>query len=112
MCYCNENNVRNTDWKRYLNKNTGRHDFQIDSGIYLLKYGITLDWKGNKRPSYMRTDQFIPYECEKCYFCMNMHTSGIDHKRKSTPEHMRVGGKKVKMDMYTNERVKLQESGD
>ena len=43
---------------------------------------------------------------------MNRHISGIGHKRKSTPERMTVGGKKVKIDKCTEERVRLQESGD
>ena len=64
--------VCNTDWKRYLNKNTGRHDFQIDLGIDLLNYGISLDWKGNKHPSYMRTNQFIPCDCKRCYCLSNV----------------------------------------
>ena len=33
----------NPDWNCYLNKHTGRHDFQIDLGIAPMDYGILLD---------------------------------------------------------------------
>ena len=71
--------VINEDWKRYKSKNNGRHDFQIDLGIALLNYGIGLDWVGDERPDYMRTGEFIPCDCKKCYFCLNGHTTGIAH---------------------------------
>ena len=30
----------------------------------------------------MQYIDFVPYDCEKCYFCLNGHTTGNDHKRK------------------------------
>ena len=52
-------------------KNFGHHDFQIDLGIDLMKYGISLDWDGKlkARPSFMPKHSLIPCECNKCFFC-------------------------------------------
>jgi len=30
----------------------------------------------------MHVDDFVPYNCNKCYFCVNGHTSGIAHAQK------------------------------
>jgi len=38
--------VGNDKLIKYTNKNSGRHDFQIDLGIHLISYGIGLDWIG------------------------------------------------------------------
>ena len=45
----------NHDWNRYLDKHTGRYDFQSNLGIALIDYEIRLDWDGeSKRPNWMR----------------------------------------------------------
>ena len=35
----------------------------------------------------MRKDAFIPCDCDKCYFCLNGHTSGIAHAPKKREAH-------------------------
>ena len=75
----------NVDWAKYLSKNNGRHDFQINLGIELMNVGIAMSWDGvGERPNWMRQGNWVPCECKdkNCYFCMNGHTTGIDHKRK------------------------------
>jgi hypothetical protein len=54
------------EWKKYMDKNQGQHDFQIDLRISLLNYGIGLDWDGESRgrPS----------------FCVKGLTNGITHQ--------------------------------
>jgi hypothetical protein len=76
-----EQGIGKPEWKKYRDKNQGRHDFQIDLGISLLNYGIGLDWDGvsGKRPSYIQTGVFKPCDCKKCFFCLKGHTNGITH---------------------------------
>ena len=81
IVYCSVNGIGKKSWKKYTNKNTGRPDFQIDLGIDLLNYGIGLDWKDESRPDYMRSGGFVPCDCNKCFFCINKHTCGIQHVR-------------------------------
>ena len=91
-----------------MSKNGGRRTFQIHLAIALLNKGISMDWKGDKRPDYMRQTSSIPCNCEMCYFCINGYTSGIAHAGdKCTPDRMSIGGKKVKVDKCTEERVTL-----
>ncbi len=79
-----EQGIGKPEWKKYRDKNQGRHDFQIDLGISLLNYGVGLDWDGvsEERPSYMRTGAFKPCDCKKCFFCLQGHTNGIKSKQK------------------------------
>ena len=92
--------VCNDNWTKYNNKNNGRHDFQIDLGISLLNYGIGLDWDGDARPDYMHVVEFVPCECNQCYFCIHDHTSGVAH----------VGSKRAAKILYKcNTRVKTEE---
>jgi hypothetical protein len=76
-----EQGIGKPEWKKYRDKNEGRHNFQIELGISLLNYGIDLDWDGvsGKRPSYMQTGAFNPCDCKKCFFCLKGHTNGITH---------------------------------
>ena len=78
-----EQGIGKPEWKKYRDKNQGRHDFQIDLGISLLNYGIGLDWDGESRdrPSYMRKGAFKPCECNMCFFCMKGLTNGITHQK-------------------------------
>ena len=39
-----EHNIGDSKWKLYSNKNFGRHDFQIDLGLWLIEQGIREDW--------------------------------------------------------------------
>jgi hypothetical protein len=77
-----EQGIGKPEWKKYRDKNQGRHDFQIDLGISLLNYGIGLDWDGEsrERPSYMRKGAFKPCECKMCFFCVKGLTNGITHR--------------------------------
>jgi hypothetical protein len=106
-----EQGIGKQEWKKYRDKNEGRHDFQINLGISLLNYGIGLDWDGvsGKRPSYMQTGAFKPCDCKKCYFCLKGHTNGIAHcprmKAKVTLEYK--CGTRVKMNKCTSDRVNL-----
>ena len=56
MIFLAKQDIGKPEWKKYRDKNQGRHDFQIDLGISLLNYGIGLDWDGEsrERPSYMQ----------------------------------------------------------
>jgi len=76
-----EQGIGKPEWKKYRDKNQGRHNFQIDLGISLLNYGIGLDWDGESRnrPSYMRKGAFKPCECKICFFCVKGLTNGITH---------------------------------
>ena len=38
-------NIYPREWQRYLSKNEDRQNFQIDLGIEIVNYGISLDWK-------------------------------------------------------------------
>eukprot|EP00984_Skeletonema_dohrnii_P004810 scaffold1689_cov99-Skeletonema_dohrnii-CCMP3373.AAC.1 len=40
VCFCYKMGIGKEEWKKYLDKNDGRHDFQIDLGIALLNYAI------------------------------------------------------------------------
>ena len=69
------------EWKKYLKRSTGRHDFQIDLGLALINRGIEWDWpEGKPRPEWMRRRGLVPCECGKCYFCLHEMTNGIAHK--------------------------------
>ena len=39
-------NIGKPGWKKYSNKHTGRHDFQIDLAISLINYAIEKEWDG------------------------------------------------------------------
>ena len=68
----------------YLDKNGGRCKFQIDLGIALLNYGTGLDWDGTKvapNPRWMRQSEFVPCDCEKCFFYLKGLTTSAAHKK-------------------------------
>ena len=110
--YCVSMVVINVDWKCYTNRNNGRQDFQIDLGLAILNYGIGLDWVGDERPDYMHTGVFIPCNCKKCYFCLNGHTSGIDHaNQKRLPVVEYKCGTRVKTKKCSVVRVDLCKGG-
>ena len=82
VMYCSKLGVCPKDWNRYRSKNNGRHDFQIDLGLAVLNHAIALDWDGDEWPDYVRTGEFYPCNCKKCYVCINGHTTGIAHAGK------------------------------
>jgi hypothetical protein len=74
-----------------LNKESGRHNFQIDLGFVLLKRGIKWDWDRKlKKPSWMRQKPIVPRNCKQCYFCLKEITNGIDHRPKKTESNCTV----------------------
>ena len=99
------------EWKKYRDKNQGRHDFQIDLGISLLNYSIALDWdrESRERPSYMRKGTFKPCGCKMCFFRMKGLTNGITHQpskgAKVTVEYK--CGTRVMTNKCTDVRVNL-----
>jgi hypothetical protein len=42
---------------------------------------ISTEWKDTTeaRPNFLRQTAFLPCDCEKCFFCMNGFTNGIQH---------------------------------
>ena len=112
VVYCSALGIGPPHWNRYRNnKNSGRYDFQIDLGIDLLNYGIGLDWTSDDRPSYMRSGNFIPCNCNKCFFCLHGYTNGIDHSRKRKVVIEHKCGTRATTDKCTSERVDLGQTG-
>jgi len=103
VIWCGMSKVGDEKWSKYKNSNTGRHDFQIDLGIDLISYGIGLDWTGDERPDYMRGDDFVPCNCNKCYFCVKGHTSGIAHAQKKRAAEAPIVEYKCKTRIRTKE---------
>jgi len=97
------------DWKRYQSKNNGRHDLQIDLGIAILNHAIALDWDGDKHSDYIRTGDFCPCDCKKCYFCINSHTTGIAHagKKRAAEKVVYKCGTQAKTNKCSTVRVNL-----
>jgi hypothetical protein len=93
VCSLLKTRLGQTWWKGYKSKNFGRHNFQIDLAIDLMKYGIGLEWDGKSkaRPSYMSKSYLVPCDCNKCFFHVNGLTNGIAHppskKAKVTVEY-------------------------
>ena len=65
----------------------GRKKFQFALGHALIERGIMLDCPNisdlkdkQKRPLYMRKNDFEPCDCNECFFCKNGITRGIAHK--------------------------------
>jgi hypothetical protein len=79
VCECAKAGVGPSDWKQYLSKHNGRHDFQIHLAIELMNKAISLDWKD--KPDWMRKRSYVPCDCKLCYFCKNGHTTGIAHPK-------------------------------
>ena len=110
VCYLAAAGIGDPKWNKYRNKNYGRHDFQIDLGMALLNYAISISWDGvSKRPNWMRQGEFIPCDCGECFFCINGHTTGIAHKsrKKQKKEVFFANGEVLTTDKCTDVRVKL-----
>jgi hypothetical protein len=61
ICECAKGDIGPPEWKKYLSKQNGRHDFQIHLAIALLNFAISLDWIGiGERPEWMRQKGFVP----------------------------------------------------
>ena len=98
-------------WKKYQSKNNGRHDFQIDLGIALLNRAISWDWDGKSMqsmPEWMRQGNFLPCDCNQCYFCINKLTSGTCKKREREYIMEYKCGKRARTKGCTTNRVKIR----
>ena len=77
-----KNGIGDPKWKQYANKYFGRRDFQIGLGLWLVSYGIEVDWKDpDNRPKWMRRTDFLSCKCKACYFGTSNHTNGIHHNQ-------------------------------
>ena len=45
VSYPTKSGINKSDWKKYLNRNSERHDFQIDLIISLINFAIALEWE-------------------------------------------------------------------
>lgn len=99
-----------------MDKNGGRRKFQIDLGIALMNYGIELDWDGDKesqRPRWMRQSEFVPCDCEKCFFCLHGLTTGIAHPKNERVMIEYACGSRRRTNKCSSERVLLKKkNGD
>ena len=99
-------------WRQYVNdRQDGRRDFQIDLGMALLNRAIEWDWTGDKRPQWVRQRDWIPCDCEECYFCLNGLTNGIDHVRNKKVITVFANGAKRRTHGCTEERVPIKTRG-
>jgi hypothetical protein len=114
VCNLSKAGMGPTWWKAYDSNKFGRHDFQIDLAIDLMKYGIGLEWDGKlkARPSFMPKSSLLPCECNKCFFCKNGLTNGIAHQASKKAKVAKVTveykcGTQVTTNESTTERVNL-----
>jgi len=94
----------------FAKRNGGRRKFQIQLGLDILSYAISNAWDGRgERPDWMRQAPFVPCECNKCYFCLNGHTTGIGHQKKYQKiKVIHTKNKKVtRVDRCTNDWLPL-----
>ena len=95
-------------WRRYENKHGERAIFQINLGLAMMNYGISMNWDGkSERPNWMRQGEFTPCVCDKCYFCLNGFTTGIAHKRKREATIVYRCNKRVTTEECNDDRVNL-----
>ena len=54
VCFHIKSDIRQKQWKQYLDHHSGHHDFQIDLALSVMNYGIGLQWDGesDKRPNF------------------------------------------------------------
>jgi hypothetical protein len=110
VCECAKAGVGPSDWKRYLSKHNGRHDFQIHLAIELMNRAISLDWKD--KPDWMRKSSYVPCDCKLCYFCKNGHTGGICSPRKKECMVQYKCGKRVRQSGCSEIRMKILNYSD
>ena len=60
------------------------------------------------RPNWIRQHDFIPCNCNKCFFCLKGLTTGISHKRKVKTVFVEKNNKRRVVIGHIDERVKLQ----
>jgi hypothetical protein len=113
VCECAKAGIGPVRWKRYLSKNAGRHDFQVELGIALLNCAIEMDWNGvGPKPAWMRQTVLVPCDCKMCYFCLKGLTNGVAHKQQSqTVIHYKCG-KRLRVRGCTDIRVRVRNNKD
>jgi hypothetical protein len=82
VVFCAKDNVGPEWWALYLKKG-GRYRFQIDLGMTLINYALENEWEDieGPRPNWIRQREFIPCDCNNCFFCLKGLTNGIAHKK-------------------------------
>ncbi|KAL9183005.1 hypothetical protein ACHAXT_004792, partial [Thalassiosira profunda] len=109
VCFLASSGIGPKEWKNYLGKNEGRHDFQIDLAIALMNYAIELDWKSiDERPQ----TALVPCDCEQCFFCKNGSTNGVAHKKQEKETVVFKCNKRMRTKKCTSVRVTLKEYSD
>ena len=117
VCFLARKYIGNPEWKKYLKRKSACHDFQIDLGIALLKYGIWLELGGkdeSKRPYYMTREAFLPCEYYVCFHCKICIMSGIAHasKKRKVALVCYQCGQAFKTEECTDKQVELRKWGD
>ena len=108
VCECAKSEIGLPEWKKYLSKHNGRHDFQIHLALALMSCAISLDWDGQgDRPDWMRQKEFVPCNCKKCYFCKNGHTG---NNQEYVAEFK--CGKRLRLRGCSDERMKILNYSD
>ena len=107
VCYPTKSGISKSDWKKYLNRNSDRHDFQIDLIISLINFAIALEWDDeSKRLGWMHQSKFVPCDCGMCHLCLGGSTDSIEHKEKKRRVE-NVGGTCVNTTGCINERFSI-----
>jgi hypothetical protein len=113
VCQCAKAGIGKSEWKKYLSKHNGRHDFQIHLALALINYAIQLDWDGiSERPDWMRQKPFLPCDCKRCYFCKNGLTGRIRNAKNEEYLVQYKCGKRLRSRGCTENRVKIQADTD
>jgi hypothetical protein len=112
VIYCARNGIGPTEWTGYLKKH-GRRKFQIDLGRDLMSYAIRNSWTDmdGPKPNWMRQSHLYHCECNKCFFCLNSLTTGLDHKRqkrRTVPHFVQHDRKRTMTKDCTTKRVGLK----
>ena len=107
---CAKGGILPKTWEVYLKKD-GRKKFQFDLGRDLMSYAICNCWTNmdELKPNWMRRASILPCECNKCFFCLQSLTTGIDHKRKrhTVRTFVQRDGTRTKTDDCTDKQVNL-----
>ena len=102
------------NWTIVTSKNGGRKKFQIHFGLDMMNFARSKAWDGkSEQPNWMRQGSFVPCNCEECYFCLNGHTTSIQHRAKKQRVKMVDArtGNVVWTDECLEKRVDLKKGG-
>jgi hypothetical protein len=78
---------------------------------------MALDWTGmvirSQWPRWMRQSEFVPCDCEKCFFCLHGLTTGIAHPKNERVTIEYACGSRRRTNKCSTERVLLKKkNGD